>query len=73
MPLHKVLLRESLYHKVIYKITTDSEEIILLEEALKGEGLLDMLEEVPVEMNKTKPRGSGDRDMGERYRTGFHS
>ncbi|MFE0554935.1 AAA family ATPase [Paenibacillus sp. NPDC058910] len=46
--------RESLYHKVIYKITTDSEEIKLLEEALVGEGLLDMLEEVPLEMNNKR-------------------
>ncbi|MBT2763459.1 AAA family ATPase [Paenibacillus sp. ISL-20] len=46
--------RESLYHKVIYKITTDSEEIKLLEHALEGEGLLDMLEEVPLEMNNKR-------------------
>lgn len=46
--------REALYHKVIYKITTDSEEIKLLEEALVGEGLLDMLEEVPIENNKKR-------------------
>lgn len=60
--------RESLYHKVIYKITTDSEEIKLLEEALKGEGLLDMLEEVPVEMNKHRNAeaveiATGESDM----------
>jgi MoxR-like ATPase len=46
--------REALYHKVIYKITTDSEEIKLLEEALVGEGLLDTLEEVPIENNKKR-------------------
>lgn len=46
--------RESLYHKVIYKITTDSEEIKLLEEALVGEGLLVTLEEVPIENNKKR-------------------
>lgn len=46
--------RESLYHKVIYKITTDSEEIKLLEDALEGEGLMDMLEEVPLEMNNKR-------------------
>ncbi|MGG3507179.1 AAA family ATPase [Paenibacillus lautus] len=46
--------RESLYHKVIYKITTDSEEIKLLEDALEGEGLMDMLEEVPLERNNKR-------------------
>lgn len=37
---------QSVYHKVIYKMTTDIEEITLLEEALKGQGLLAELEEV---------------------------
>ncbi|MFB4327905.1 AAA family ATPase [Paenibacillus sp. CR_12] len=41
--------RESLYHKVIYKITTDPEEIKLLEDALEGQGLLGLLDEIPVE------------------------
>ncbi|MDF2593738.1 MAG: hypothetical protein K0R69_79 [Clostridia bacterium] len=31
---------ESLYHKVIYKITTDSDEIRILEEALSTQGML---------------------------------
>lgn len=44
--------KESLYHKVIYKITTDSEEIKLLEEALKSNGLLASLEEVEIEVKK---------------------
>jgi MoxR-like ATPase len=44
--------KESLYHKVIYKITTDSEEIKLLEEALKSQGLLSELEEVEIEVKK---------------------
>lgn len=44
--------RESLYHKVIYKITTDSEEIKLLEEALKDQGLLRSLDEVEMEVKK---------------------
>lgn len=43
---------ESLYHKVIYKITTDSEEIRLLEEALKNRGLLDVLDQVDAEAKK---------------------
>ncbi|MBR2568899.1 MAG: AAA family ATPase [Paenibacillus sp.] len=37
-------VKASLYHKVIYKITTDSEEIKLLEEALNRHGLLESLE-----------------------------
>ncbi|NQX64770.1 AAA family ATPase [Paenibacillus alba] len=44
--------RESLYHKVIYKITTDSEEIKLLEEALKKHGLLASLDEVEINFQK---------------------
>ncbi|MDF2650951.1 MAG: MoxR-like ATPase [Paenibacillus sp.] len=44
--------RESLYHKVIYKITTDSEEIKLLEEALKKHGLLAGLDSVELELKK---------------------
>lgn len=35
--------KESLYHKVIYKITTDAEEIKILEEALQKHGLLTSL------------------------------
>ncbi|MFD0672169.1 AAA family ATPase [Cohnella sp. GCM10027633] len=35
--------KQSLYHKVIYKITTDEEEIKLLEEALARHGLLETL------------------------------
>lgn len=41
--------RESLYHKVIYKITTDPEEIKLLEDALEGQGLMGLLDEIPAE------------------------
>ncbi|WP_282935521.1 AAA family ATPase [Paenibacillus sp. RC67] len=44
--------KESLYHKVIYKITTDSDEIKLLEEALKSHGLLVGLEKVDIECKK---------------------
>lgn len=46
--------KESLYHKVIYKITTDSEEIKLLEEALKNHGLLASLEEAEIEQKKNE-------------------
>lgn len=46
--------KESLYHKVIYKITTDSEEIELLEEALKSHGLLIDLDEVEMEVKKNE-------------------
>ncbi|EMS73413.1 AAA family ATPase [Ruminiclostridium cellobioparum] len=45
-------VRESLYHKVIYKITTDSEEIKLLEEALKSDGLFEDLEEADKSIKK---------------------
>lgn len=37
---------ESLYHKVIYKITTDSEELNILEDAMKKENILNKLEEL---------------------------
>lgn len=47
-------LKESLYHKVIYKITTDSEEIRLLEEALENHGLIARLEGVPGEVKKNE-------------------
>ncbi|WP_039837699.1 AAA family ATPase [Paenibacillus sonchi] len=43
---------ESLYHKVIYKITTDSEEIKLLEEALRSHGLFSGLDEIEREGKK---------------------
>ncbi|WP_289140396.1 AAA family ATPase [uncultured Brevibacillus sp.] len=46
--------KESLYHKVIYKITTDSEEIKLLEEALKNHGLFTALEEATVDEKKNE-------------------
>ena len=38
-------IKESLYHKVIYKITTDSEEIKILEDALKANKLLELIDE----------------------------
>ncbi|NOV00583.1 AAA family ATPase [Paenibacillus planticolens] len=46
--------KQSLYHKVIYKITTDSEEIKLLEEALEKQGLMASLEEAPFEVKKNE-------------------
>ncbi|MBP1995514.1 AAA family ATPase [Paenibacillus eucommiae] len=46
--------KESLYHKVIYKITTDSEEIKLLEEALNNHGLLAGLDKVEIELKKKR-------------------
>lgn len=46
--------KETLYHKVIYKITTDSEEIKLLEEALEKHGLMASLEEAPFEVKKNE-------------------
>lgn len=47
--------RESLYHKVIYKITTDSDEIKLLEDALESHGLLGNLDDVEA-LNEKKKR-----------------
>lgn len=46
--------KDSLYHKVIYKITTDSEEIKLLEEALKTHGLLASLEQTLPDVKKNE-------------------
>lgn len=39
-------VKESLYHKVIYKMTTDQEEIKILEEALVQRGIMTQLEEM---------------------------
>ncbi|RNB91672.1 ATPase [Brevibacillus fluminis] len=47
---------ESLYHKVIYKMTTDSEEIKLLEEALTNHGLFASLVEAQIELKKNENR-----------------
>lgn len=44
--------KQSLYHKVIYKITTDPEEIIILEEALQQHGLIARLDEVQSDLQK---------------------
>jgi len=46
--------KESLYYKVIYKITTDPEEIKNLEEALEKHGLLTSLENVVNEVKKNE-------------------
>lgn len=46
--------KESLYHKVIYKITTDSEEIRLLEEALEKHDLLCGLDAALIEVKKNE-------------------
>jgi len=48
--------RQSLYHKVIYKITTDPEEIAILEEALAGRGLWDRLNAASDEVKKNEIR-----------------
>lgn len=45
-------MHESLYHKVIYKITTDSEEIKILEEVLRSQGLLAVLDQTETERKK---------------------
>ncbi|RKN75801.1 AAA family ATPase [Paenibacillus ginsengarvi] len=46
--------KQSLYYKVIYKITTDSEEIKLLEEALEKSGLIGRLDTVAIEVKKNE-------------------
>ncbi|MFM9277573.1 AAA family ATPase [Paenibacillus jiagnxiensis] len=45
---------ESLYYKVIYKITTDAEEIKILEDALKAHGLLEKIDEVENGLKKNE-------------------
>ncbi|MCG7216104.1 AAA family ATPase [Paenibacillus mucilaginosus] len=47
-------VHESLYHKVIYKMTTDSEEIKILEDALRSRGLLAGLDKVETERKKKR-------------------
>ncbi|NEZ41279.1 AAA family ATPase [Paenibacillus alvei] len=47
-------VKASLYHKVIYKITTDDEEIKILEEALEKHGLLAALEDAANQIKKNK-------------------
>lgn len=44
---------DALYHKVIYKITTDPDEIVILEQALSRHGMLSELEEIPKQQIKT--------------------
>lgn len=46
--------KESLYYKVIYKITTDSDEIKLLEDALHREGLIESLEQLDEHVKKNE-------------------
>ncbi|MBW7473976.1 AAA family ATPase [Paenibacillus oenotherae] len=63
------LAGQSLYHKVIYKITTDSDEIKLLEDALNTHGLLAALDNVELECKKKKNLGSGrDKHIGQHRR-----
>lgn len=47
-------ITQSMYPKVIYKITTDSEEIRLLEEALADHGLLAEMEETQANVKKNE-------------------
>lgn len=39
-------LRTSMYHKVIYKISTDSDEIAILEQALSAKGFIEEMEQM---------------------------
>lgn len=45
-------VEESLYHKVLYKITTDSDEIKILEEALKAQNVLEKLWDIENNVKK---------------------
>ncbi|MFC0215984.1 AAA family ATPase [Paenibacillus chartarius] len=47
-------VKESLYHKVIYKITTDPDEIKLLEEALQSRGLMTQLDGLEAAVKKNE-------------------
>ncbi|MFB9328751.1 AAA family ATPase [Paenibacillus aurantiacus] len=49
---------EAMYHKVIYKITTDPDEIKLLEDALRSRGLLAQLEQMEDSVKKNDFSGS---------------
>lgn len=44
---------DALYHKVIYKITTDPDEIVILEQALSKHGVLSELKEISERQIKT--------------------
>ncbi|MBB3114486.1 MoxR-like ATPase [Paenibacillus phyllosphaerae] len=49
---------EAMYHKVIYKMTTDPDEIKLLEEALRSRGLMAQLEQLEIAVKKNEFSGS---------------
>lgn len=51
--LHGSETLDALYHKVIYKITTDPDEIVILEQALSKHGMLSELEEISERLIKT--------------------
>lgn len=62
-----VSLRASMYHKVIYKITTDAGEISILEQALSAKGLLEQLEQL--EQSQTLRQESQNPDVMELHLT----
>ncbi len=47
-------IKESMYQKVIYKITTDSDEIAILEEALLKQGIMEELDEISNSVKKNR-------------------
>lgn len=53
-------LLSSLYYKVLYKITTDPQELAILERALSNSGLIDKLEETDVKFNSNSLEGNGE-------------
>ncbi|MDQ1913797.1 MoxR family ATPase [Paenibacillus sp. GD4] len=52
-----ISVKDSLYHKVIYKITTDPEEIKMLEEAIQSRGLMTKLDELDAGLKKNEFSG----------------
>lgn len=57
--------REALYHKVIYKLTTDPEAIKLLEDALAGRGLLQAFEEADEDSKAASAKRASDDEAVE--------
>ena len=57
-----VTIRNSLYHKVLYKMTTDPQELAILEQALESHGLIAKLDQLD-EMNHFSSNGANQEVM----------
>lgn len=55
-------VRSTLYHKVLYKITTDPQELAILEQALESHGLTDKLAELNTDCH-SHPEGENPEVM----------